>query len=91
MSFIDTTYDYDGTEKVLLIDGDLPEGTSINYTNNEGVNAGEHNATAVISGQNYHTLTLTATLKINKIEDLDHMIRDLKADKQVIDVFRNTQ
>ena len=38
-----------------------------------------------------HVSIVDITLKINKIEDLDHMIRDLKADKQVIDVFRNTQ
>ena len=38
-----------------------------------------------------HVSIVDITLKINKIEDLDNMIRELKADKQVIDVFRNTQ
>ena len=38
-----------------------------------------------------HVSIVDITLKINKIEDLDGMIRELKADKQVIDVFRNTQ
>lgn len=38
-----------------------------------------------------HVSIMDITLKINKIEDLDNMIREVKADKQVIDVFRNTQ
>ncbi len=37
-----------------------------------------------------HISILDITLKINKKEDLDNLIADIKADKSVIDVFRNT-
>lgn len=67
ITFVDETYDYDGTEKTLLVTGELPDGVSVSYTNNTGANANVYNASAVLSGQGYNTLTLTAKLTINKI------------------------
>ena len=66
--FESKTYDYDGMQKTLLLSGaTLPAGADVNYTNNTGTDADTYNATAVITCKNYNTLTLTATLKINKI------------------------
>lgn len=67
ITFTSATYDYDGAEKELLVSGTLPEGVSVSYTNNSATNAGQYNATAVLSGDGYNTLTLNATLTINKI------------------------
>lgn len=60
------TCTYDGAERELLIAGELPQGASVIYTDNRGTDAGMYEATAVIGGQGYKTLTLTATLIINK-------------------------
>ncbi len=57
---------YTGEEFELLIEGTLPDEVSIKYTGNKGTNVGDYYATAVISGANYNTLTLSAILKINK-------------------------
>lgn len=68
ISFVDASFDYDNSEKSLLISGTLPDGVTVQYTNNKGTNAGVYNATAFLSGENYNDLTLTAKLTINKIE-----------------------
>ena len=67
ITFTSQTYDYDGTEKTLTVAGTLPAGVSVTYTNNRGTDAGTYNATATLSGDGYNTLTLNATLTINKI------------------------
>lgn len=66
ISFNGLTCTYDGIFKELLIEGTLPEDTSVVYKNNMGRNAGVYEATATISGVGYRTLVLTATLTINK-------------------------
>ncbi len=68
VTFSDVTYDYDGTEKVVLIEGTLPKGVNVSYENNKKTNAGEYTAIAVLSGDNYQTLQLSATLTVRKIE-----------------------
>ncbi|MCI7003449.1 MAG: hypothetical protein MR904_03800 [Clostridia bacterium] len=55
---------YDSNVHTLLIDGVLPEGVMVKYTNNSASEIGKYNATATLSGQNYNTLVLTATLNI---------------------------
>ena len=67
ITYVSASYDYDNTAKTLLITGTLPEGVSVEYTNNTGTSAGIYNATAVLSGEGYKTKILTATLTINKI------------------------
>ena len=67
VSFTDATFTYDGTARSISISGNLPDGTSVSYTNNTGINAGIYDAVASISGgANYNDLTLNATLTIEK-------------------------
>ncbi|MDE6355906.1 MAG: MBG domain-containing protein [Clostridia bacterium] len=68
ITFNDKTCTYDGTQKSVLIDGTLPQGTSVEYENNTATNAGTYNATATLKGEGYKTATLTAVLKINKAQ-----------------------
>ncbi|MCJ0743347.1 LamG-like jellyroll fold domain-containing protein [Pedobacter montanisoli] len=53
---------YDGTPKTLAVTGNLPTGVTVNYDSYTAV--GTYQVTATISGANYQTLILTATLKI---------------------------
>ena len=64
----DATYTYDATEKKIEVSGTLPTGVSVSYVNNKATDAGSYNVTATISGEGYNTLTLTATLKIEKAQ-----------------------
>jgi len=66
VTFTGATYEYDGNEKTIEIVGTLPEGVTVSYTGNKGTNVGNYPATAVISGANYNTLTLNATLVITE-------------------------
>lgn len=64
ITFEDIELTYDGTEKSILISGPLPEGTAVQYQNNTGTSIGTYDAIATISGSNYNTLTLYATMTI---------------------------
>jgi Fibronectin type III domain. len=55
---------YDGTEHSLAVEGTMPEGTSVRYSNNGRTDVGSQEVTATVSGANYPPLTLTATLTI---------------------------
>ena len=66
ISLKDNTYTYDGKVKSLTITGKLPEGVTVTYENNENINAGTYEVTAILKGNGYNTLTLKATLTINK-------------------------
>ncbi len=66
ITFTDVTTTYDGTEKRIEISGTLPDGVTVEYTNNVGTNANEYVATATLSGEGYKEKTLTAKLTINK-------------------------
>ena len=66
ISFPDRSFTYDGTEKKVEIEGELPDGVSVVYENNTATDVGTYTAKAVISGKNYNTLTLYATLKIRE-------------------------
>ncbi|HEY9060186.1 MAG TPA: S-layer homology domain-containing protein [Pseudobacteroides sp.] len=67
ISFDHYTVTYDGTEKRIIVAGELPDGASVIYTGNIGTNAGIYNATAIVSGgTNYNDMILNATLTINK-------------------------
>ena len=58
---------YTGSEKTILVEGDLPQGTSIQYTNNTGTAVGSYDAVAVLTNPNYNTKTLNATLTIYNV------------------------
>ena len=66
IKFDNASFEYDGTEKVLEIKGTLPAGTGVVYTNDKRTEIGIQEATATISGPNYQTLILTATLEIKE-------------------------
>ncbi len=66
VSFSSLTYDYDGNEKELTV-SDVPSGIQVSYQNNKGLDAGTYNATATLTGKNYITKELKATLLINKL------------------------
>ena len=65
ITFPDRSFTYDGTEKKVEIEGELPDGVSVVYENNTATDAGTYTAKAVISGENYNTLTLSCTLTVN--------------------------
>lgn len=64
IEFKGDTVTYDGQPHSLAIEGTLPDGVSVSYANNGKVEAGAYTVTATISGANYNTLELTATLRI---------------------------
>lgn len=65
--FEDTTYQYSGTSKKLLIKGLLPKGIRVEYKNNKLTNIGEVTATATyLNEKNEIVKTDTAKLKIVK-------------------------
>ncbi len=69
ISFLNETYVYDGTSHTLAIDGTLPSGGSVKYTNaGPHTDAGTYQATATVSAPNYNDLTLRATLTITKAD-----------------------
>jgi len=67
ITFVDGSFEYDGTEKMLAITGTLPAGTSISYINNGRTEPGSQTVTVNISGgTNYNDLVLNAELEITK-------------------------
>ena len=67
ISFKSKTELANGNEKSILVEGDLPEGTKITYTNNKATEKGVYNATATLTHENYKTLVLNATLTITGV------------------------
>lgn len=68
ITFNDITVDYDGSLHSTVIDGTLPLGVRVSYSNNYGIDAGIYEATATLTGLNFETVELTATITINKID-----------------------
>ncbi|MBE8722659.1 BspA family leucine-rich repeat surface protein [Sphingobacterium pedocola] len=63
----DEIFVYDGTGKSIEIQGNLPTGLVVNYTNNVQTNAGIYQVTATIEpSQNYEGIALAAVLEIKK-------------------------
>lgn len=67
VTFDNVTVDYDGQEHAVTVKGSLPDGANVSYEGNKGTNAGVYNAKATVTCQGYKTLTLTATLTINRV------------------------
>ena len=68
-AFKDVTYQYDGNERELLIEGVLPYGTTVEYENNKIKDIGQKEATARIYDSE-HNLLDTKTAKISIIENI---------------------
>ena len=83
ITFENATFTYDGTEKVIEISGKLPEGANVVYNGNKGVNVGGYAATATITKEGYNTLTLNATLTIEK-KEVEVVSIDLDASTAVL-------
>src|SRR5699024_6862902 len=67
ISLQDTTFPYDGQSHTLVVSGDLPDGVTVGYEDNDQTDAGEYTVKAFINGgNNYQDDTLTATLTIEK-------------------------
>lgn len=49
LDFSSASYVYDGNEKAIEIEGELPEYVSVTYKNNRAVNAGDYTAEAIFS------------------------------------------
>ena len=67
--FFDTTYQYDGHERELLIDGLLPYGVSVHYENNKLTDIGNITATAKIYDPNGNLL-LTKSAVLSIVENI---------------------
>ncbi len=74
--FNDKKVMYLGKEESVLIEGALPDGTEVTYSNNKADKVGEYQASATLTNPNYKTKTLTATLTIYNV---------LSAAKNVVD------
>ncbi len=67
ITFEDCTFVYDGSEKTIEISGPVPDGVSVQYTDNKKTDAGIYTATArLYDGSGKQLKELTATLTINK-------------------------
>ena len=69
VTFVDAIYDYDGTEKELVISGTLPNGLTVSYSSNKLTNVGSIEVTATFNGDfdNYNSVEpMKATLKYLK-------------------------
>ncbi|AWK05772.1 hypothetical protein HYN56_16640 [Flavobacterium crocinum] len=66
---------YDGTPKRLSLDGILPDGATVSYTNNDNINVGTYNVTVNINGGvNYNNKQLNAKLTILKGNLTDNFV-----------------
>lgn len=70
LSFSDLTTTYDGNNHIIELLGTLPFGVTVSYSKNglignSAVEPGTYEIIATITGSNYQTVQLTATLKIN--------------------------
>ena len=70
ISFGGATYTYDGEVKSLAIEGELPEGVTVNYTNNDKTDAGTYivQANFFYDGEELTEKSLRAKLVIERAE-----------------------
>ncbi len=68
ITFENKEYVYDGTQKEIVIEGEIPDGVSVEYENHLATDAGEYIAVAILSGEGYETLRIEAKLTILKAD-----------------------
>ncbi|MDR3293744.1 MAG: DUF5050 domain-containing protein [Clostridiales bacterium] len=74
ITFSNGNFEYDAKAHSIQIVGNVPNGASVVYTGgengvNSATNVGSYTVRATVSGQNYNTLVLTATLRIYGVEE----------------------
>ncbi len=70
-TFLDQTFIYDGTEKVIEIEEPISNGYEVEYSNNKATDVGQYYATANIKNEKGKVVeTLRATLTINHAENM---------------------
>ncbi|MDM1361705.1 MBG domain-containing protein, partial [Myroides marinus] len=62
----DASYVYDGQEKELVVNGNLPKDATVSYVSNKQTEAGVYEVTALVTAPNYIDLPLKAKLTISK-------------------------
>lgn len=80
VSFEDKTFVYDGEIHMIEISGELPEGVTVEYENNVGIESGVYEAIAHFTGDKYHTeiedmkatLTIIDNLKEVDANDIEY-------------------
>jgi hypothetical protein len=77
ITFADGYFVYDGSAKSIYISGELPQGSTVSYSNNGQTEAGTYVVTATISGgELYNDLELSASLTIAKAQIQDLVFAD---------------
>lgn len=68
ITFPSKTFVYDSKEKSIFIEGDLPSGVTVTYSNNHKINAATYEVLAYFTGnKNYNTLEpMSSTITIEK-------------------------
>lgn len=62
------TFNFDGQEHCLVLEGNIPEGTEVIWENNSRTLPGVSNVSVSLSKENYFPLTLSANLIVNSLE-----------------------
>lgn len=70
VKFNEKKFIHTGTEKEIVVTGDIPTNTQITYSNNKATNVGEYTASAVLSNPNYINKTLTGKFTIVSVTNL---------------------
>lgn len=79
--FEDKTAIATGSEISILVSGQLPQGTQVNYVNNKGTQAGIYEASATLINPNYNTKTLYANLEIYSVAGIAKQTLDKIMDR----------
>ncbi len=95
LSFNNVVVEADGTEKEVVLTGDLPDGYTVNYTNNKGIEAGNYYAKAEVCDASGKVVeTHAAVLEINNPKNtefdeyLDNFfIEYLEGDQLSVNIF----
>lgn len=79
ITFESKSFDYDTNKKTITVTGVMPSGVTVSYSGGEdgkngATSVGKYTVTATLSGRNYNTLTLTATLTVKSEEELLTMV-----------------
>ena len=82
-TFNNLTVEYDGIEHILIGDDTkLPNGLTVNYSNNKQVNAGEYNVIASFTNSNSNYENVSDVIRVLKITKIDFNVTI--SDKTVI-------